>query len=72
MMPKQRQSTSLEKLIALKKNYRKIKGSVESANEIAIEQCLAGSLDLGGHHVEVRERVIGGQIIKFLIIDGES
>jgi hypothetical protein len=42
------------------------------ANNEAIEKHLAGELDTTGHHVEVRELVIGRRIVKVLIVDGEG
>jgi len=41
-------------------------------NDIAIEEYLAGALDTTGHAVEVREKAIGHEIVKFLVIDGEG
>ena len=42
------------------------------ANGILIEEYLGGRLDMSGHHVEVREKIIGGEIIKILLVDGKG
>lgn len=46
--------------------------SLGAGNALLIEAHLAGRLDTTGHHVEINERVIGGEIIKILMIDGKG
>jgi hypothetical protein len=64
--------TPLDDLIEMRSDYRRLAKALSAANDLAIQDRLAGQLDTGGHHVEVREKIIGGEIIKILLIDGKS
>jgi hypothetical protein len=46
--------------------------AVHQANTLALERHLAGSLDVTGDKLEIREQFQGKQIVKSLFIDGEG
>lgn len=47
-----------------------MKKAMDRYNDQVIVSFLAGNLDTTGHTVEVREKLIGHDIIKVLYIDG--
>lgn len=72
LVPEPRPENSLDGLLKLRKEYRSLVRNLGKLNDHLIQRCLAGRLDTTGHHVEVREKVIGGEIIKILLVDGKG
>lgn len=71
-IPSQRQLTTLALFLQSRQKLREAERAQKEASDLLIVEYLAGRLDTTGHHVEVREKAVGYEIIKFLIIDGEG
>jgi hypothetical protein len=72
VMPTKKKKSTIELIINMRKNAASAVLTFERATAMVIERYLEGRLDTAGHHVEVCEVAVGGQLKKILLIDGKG